>query len=75
MMRKHINSINNIEKSKLPFYPWQCLTIQLPMRDIDLIIESDDHMKTLIHFLLLALNSVDGSRNSATPVLEKIFKC
>ena len=44
------------------------------MRDIDLVIESEDHMKTLIQFLILSLNSVDGSKNSADPVLDAIFE-
>lgn len=74
MMRKHLNSIHSKDLQNIPFYPWQCLTIQLPSRDIDLVIESEDHMKTLIQFFILSLNSVDGVRNSAEPVLKAIFE-
>lgn len=50
MMRKHINSIDNTKgkKMKLPFYAWQCLTIQLQHRNLDLVIEEDRHMKILL---------------------------
>ena len=40
MLRKHINSVD-VQPSvplKLPFYAWECLTLQLKHRDIDLVI-------------------------------------
>lgn len=68
MMRKHINSLDFPSKGnkKLPFYCWECITLQLPLRDIELVIPDENHMKIVIQYLILQLRSVDGLRNSAS---------
>ena len=40
MLRKHINSIplENLRLNKVPFYSWECITLQLEERDVDLVI-------------------------------------
>ena len=42
--RKYINSMdlkNLKDKEKMPFYAWECLTLQLEHRDVDLIIRKE----------------------------------
>ena len=40
------------QKLKLiPFFAWQCLTIECENRDYDLVITNDNHMKNLLKFL------------------------
>lgn len=39
MLRKQINHMNVDELESLPFYSWQCITLQLKRRDIDLVIK------------------------------------
>lgn len=44
LLRKYMNSLDNkviIDKKKVPFYAWDCLTIMLPHRDIDLVIRKE----------------------------------
>ena len=42
------------------------------MRDIDLIIFDVKDMLTLLKFLILSLNTIDGKRNSAKYMLENM---
>ena len=42
------------------------------MRDIDLIIFDEKDMLTLLKFLILSLNTIDGKRNSAKYMLENM---
>ena len=44
LLRKHMNCFNTkkIKESEItPFYAWNCVTLQLPNRDIDLIIRKE----------------------------------
>ena len=41
MLRKHINSMTRSELDKLPFYSWNCITLKLARRDVDLVIKDD----------------------------------
>lgn len=38
MLRKHINMLDDEQLANLPFYSWQCITLQLKHRDVDLVI-------------------------------------
>ena len=43
-----------------PFYSWECLTIDMGTRDLDLVIRSEMHMKYLIKFLVCSIRTLDG---------------
>ena len=46
MLRKHINLMNAQEREKkMPFYAWQCLTLQMPKNDVYLVIRSEKRME------------------------------
>ena len=72
MLRKHISSQHLRKKDKMPFYSWNCLTLQLKHRDVDLVIRNESHMKMLIRFLIFRLKTIDGQKGSAIPILEEI---
>ena len=55
MLRKHMNALPRWLKDEMPFYSWNCITIQLGHRDVDLVIRSDQHMRNLIAFLVSKL--------------------
>lgn len=40
-MRKHLNSISQLfdQTSKMPFFAWQCITLILEEREVDLVIK------------------------------------
>jgi len=48
----------------VPFYAWECITIQLRKRDVDLVIHDEIDMQILIKFLIVYLNSFDSNKNS-----------
>lgn len=74
MCRKHMNA--NYEftcnKNRPPFYSWECITIQCEGRDIDLVIPKDKDMNDLLEVLVFAMNTVDGNRDSAKVVYNRI---
>ena len=72
-LRKHINSMQAIDISKgLPFYSWQCLTLQLKKRDVCLVIKNERDMANLIKLLCSELNTLDGKKNSAIAVKKAL---
>jgi len=75
MMRKHINSLDFTAKGshKLPFYCWECITLQLSLGDIELVIPDENQMKIVIQFLILSLNTVDGLRNTANEKINSLM--
>ena len=50
MLRKHINSLStdDLKWGKVPFYSWECITLNTEDRDIDLVIKDEDDMMKLI---------------------------
>ena len=49
----------------LPFFAWQCITIQLDRRDIDFVIPDEGNMIDLLTLLIFNINTIDGTRDSA----------
>jgi hypothetical protein len=74
ILRKHINSLDLENLKKIPFHSWNCLTLQLAHREVDLVIRNEDQMNKLLKFLIYSLRTLDGSRNSASNVLNLMNK-
>ena len=57
ILRKHINSIplSNFKLGIVPFYAWECITIETKNRYIDLVIKDEDKMMYLIVYLINTL--------------------
>ena len=53
-----------------PFYSWECLTIDIGNRDLDLVIRSEKHMKYVLKFLIHSIRTMDGRRGSADKMLN-----
>jgi|TARA_B110000285_G_scaffold127678_1_gene143872 hypothetical protein len=66
LFRKHINSIDSIQElQNLPFFAWDCITLILSHREVDLVIRNEAEMKILLQFLIYRLKTLDGNKNSA----------
>ena len=65
--RKHINSVKNLE---MPFYSWQCLTLNLKERSVDLVIPNDQDFDRLVKYLLYKMDSVDGNKDSGLKIFQ-----
>lgn len=72
MLRKHINSLNREELKKLPFYSWNCITLKLRRRYVDLVIKDDKQMSIFVKFLVYSLYTLNGVKNSARSLLHSL---
>lgn len=70
MLRKHVNMMNDKELEEIPFYSWNCLTLCLERRDIDLVIKDEHDLKKLLQFLIFKLKTQDGVRDSAVDMID-----
>lgn len=70
MLRKHIINSDLEDMDKLPFYSWNCLTLQMSHRDVDLVIRDDRDMEKVIKFLIYSLKTLDGSKDTATKLID-----
>ena len=71
MLRKHINSIppENLSSCLIPFYSWECISIQMPHRNVDLVIKDEEDMSNLLTLLVYSIQTIDGNKGSAIPYL------
>lgn len=70
MLRKHVNSIDmkTIKDSDMPFFSWQCLTLNMKHRDVDVVIQDDKDMEDFITLITWSIKSVNNSRDSAKSI-------
>jgi len=57
-------------KESMPFFAWQCLSITLSHRDVDLVIKDEKEQNNLVKYLIYKLNTIDGRAGSAKPILD-----
>lgn len=74
LLRKHFNSLNKIELQNAAFHSWECLSLQMAHRDVDVVIKDLYQMNMLLKFLIHSLRTIDGYRGTADPVLEVLNK-
>lgn len=65
LLRKHICSKPPDDFKNLPFFSWECLSIVLKDRLVDLVIKNQEHMNMLLKLLIHNLNTINGELNSA----------
>lgn len=67
-----MNSINPLKylKGDVAFFSWECLTLKLENRDINLVIKNQEDMSNLLMFLINRLNTIDGKKDSGLGILN-----
>lgn len=65
-MRKHINNMDSKDLWNLPFYSWECITLETKSVDIDFVVRDQNQMNLLLKFLICELKTIDGQKDSAT---------
>ena len=58
----------------MPYYSWNCLTLGLQGREIDLVIRNEQEMQYIIKFLIYSMRTVDGKKNSGDKLLHLMDK-
>ena len=77
MLRKDLIMYDQVDRMKdkiVPFYTWECLTIHMGNRDVYLVIQDERHMNNILKVLISKLNTIDGSKNSATGIKKELYK-
>ena len=76
MFRKHLISTNKkeFETGKVPFYAWQCITLVLPTREVDLVIENEEMMTKFMQLLIFKMNTCDLNKGSAADIKKALYK-
>lgn len=72
VLRKHFNSMSQVELLQASFYSWQCVTLCLEHRDVDLVIPNERDMKTFLIFLIHQLRTINGLKGSAKKMLTAL---
>lgn len=69
MMRKHINQLPRDKLANLPFFCWQCISIETEHRTIDLVIRKEEDMNNFLYFLIYTLQTIDGITESGQALI------
>lgn len=69
MLRKLFNTYDKkcINNGELPYYAWECITLQMSNREIDLVIKNERDMDEFIMIIVKHMNTLDGHKDSAEP--------
>ena len=71
-MRKHFIYFDSSNEAQ--FYSWECITLDLGKRSVNLVIKDEKIMSSFIKLLIYKLRTVDGNRNSAIKLDAKLTK-
>lgn len=55
-----------------PFYSWNCFTIDVGYRQINLVIRGEKNISNMLKFLIWNTRTMDGKRGSANKILEAL---
>jgi len=60
------------ELAIVPFHSWNCLSIELSHREVDIVIKDQLQMDCLLKFVIRNLRTLDGKRGSANKILDQM---
>jgi len=64
IIRKYLLAFPHSKVELAPFASWNCLTIRMKDKDIDIMIKKESHLRALIKFLIFSLKTMDGTPNT-----------
>ena len=75
LLRKHLILLDRCKHTcgHVPFYSWQCITLQMENRDVDLVIKNEKDMDDFIKIVVRAMNTVDGNKNSGDVIKNQLL--
>lgn len=53
-----------------PFYSWECISVDLGYRDVDLVIRCEKNMQRFLKFIISGMKTLDGRKGSADKILK-----
>ena len=73
-LRKHINCLKDEQLDCLPFLSWECISIKMGHREVDLVIKDQDQMNRLLKYLIVKTCTLDGRQGSAKKLFHQIYR-
>lgn len=77
IFRKHINSMNiqDIKANKMPFYAWECITINLATgREVNIVVKNEACMRAFIMLLIYEMKTTDGRKDSGVGIIKTLLR-
>ena len=71
MLRKHLITMKKNDPN-IPFYSWQCVTLNVVNRDVDLIIEDDKDMNEFLMLISHRINTVNNYRDTKEDIIRQL---
>jgi hypothetical protein len=62
------------DEKNIPFFSWQCITLQLVHRDVDLVLKNQEDMDHLLKFLIYEMNTINGKRDSGLKLQQLLVE-
>jgi hypothetical protein len=72
--RKKINQLSALELKDLPFYIWQCVTLNIKGKELNLVIKDQQVMDWFLMLLIQKIDTIDGIKGSANKLREMMMK-
>lgn len=68
--RKHFCTLEKTCSHRMPFYGWQCISLQTKDRDVDLVIRDQHKMNNFLSILIHKMETLDCSKGTALPLIK-----
>lgn len=73
MLRKYLISMPQKKENQFQILKsWNCITLQLRNRDVDLVINDDKDMKIFLKYLIISLRTINGRKDSGSKLLDAL---
>ena len=59
-------------KQSMPFFAWQCMSIKLHHREVDIVVHDEKEQNNLVKYILYKINTIDGIAGSADKILTAL---
>jgi hypothetical protein len=71
MLRKHLITVRQNDPD-IPFYSWQCVTLNVVNRDVDLIIANEVDMNDFLMLISHFINTVNNFRGTKADIIRQL---
>ena len=76
VLRKHISYMPKayLTAKSMPFFAWQCISLTLAHREVDIVVKDDKDQNNLVKYILYKMRTIDGRAGSADQILKQMEK-
>ena len=58
----------------MPFFAWQCISLTLSHREVDIVVKDEREQNNLVKYFLYKMRTIDGRAGSADKILKLMDK-